>query len=177
MNKREKENFVARMKDRLERAEATFLVDYQGLNVEAMNKVRRELRKNGTEFYVVKNRLLALACQDTGTASIMEQFVGPCALAITYDDKIKPAKVLVDLSKEFEKLQIKAGQISGKPMDAQKVKKLAQLPGRDELISQILSAMQAVPASFVRALNGVLLNFLNVLKAIESKKSESAESE
>ena len=63
MNKEEKEIFVAGMKDRLQRAQATFLVDYQGLNVEAMNRVRRELKKTDTEFQVVKNRLLRLASQ------------------------------------------------------------------------------------------------------------------
>ena len=57
LNRKEKEIFVADMKDRLQRAKATFLVDYQGLNVEAMNKVRGELRKIDSELYVVKNML------------------------------------------------------------------------------------------------------------------------
>lgn len=170
MNRKEKEDLVAHMKDQLERAKATFLVDYTGLDVKAMNRVRWELKKNGTEFYVVKNRLLGLASQDTETASIKEHFTGPSALAITYDDIATPAKVLVDLSKDYDKLDIKAGQISGRPMDGEAIKRLAELPGRDELLSQVLSAMQAVPSSLVRVLNGVLVNLLNVLKAIETKR-------
>lgn len=170
MNRSEKEIFIADMKSRLEKAEATFLVDYQGLNVEAINQLRRELKKIGTEFQVVKNRLLKLACQGTDTESIQESFKGPCALTITYDDIVAPARVLIDLSKDYKKLEIKIGQISGKPIDSDTIKKLAELPGRDQLLAQILSAMQAVPASLVRVLNGVVVNFLNVLKAIEASK-------
>ena len=170
MDRREKEIFVADMKDRLQRAQATFLVDYQGLHVEAMNRLRKELMQIGTEFQVVKNRLMKLACQDTETESLREHFVGPSALAITYDDIVAPARILADFSKDNEKLEIRVGQLSGKPMDSGAIKRLANLPGRDELLSQALSAMKEVPTSFVRVLNGVLVSFLNVIKAIEIAK-------
>jgi len=171
LKREDKEIFVAHMKGRLQKAKAIFLVDYQGLNVEAMNKVRRELKKIDSEFFVVKNRLLKLACQDTDAESIKEHFVGPCALAITYDEVIAPAKALVGLSKDYGKLDVKIGQMSGRPMDSNAIKRLAELPGRDALLSQVLSSMQAVPSSLVRALNGVVVNLLNVIKAIETKKN------
>lgn len=172
MDRREKEVFVADMKARLQRAKATFLVDYQGLHVEAMNRLRKELREIGTEFQVVKNRLMQLACQDTETESLKDHFEGPCALAISYDDIMAPAKLLVDFSKDNEKLDIKVGQMSGKRIDLDAIKRLSELPGRDELLSQMLSAMKEVPTSLVRALNGVLVNLLNVLKAIEVTKED-----
>lgn len=169
MKRSDKEIFVADMRDRLQKAQATFLVDYQGLDVKAMNRVRKELRESEIEFLVVKNRLLKLASKETTTSSIEEHFTGPCAIAITYDDIIAPAKVLVDLSKDYEKLEIKRGQMHGQPLDLDAIKRLSRLPGRDALLAQVLSAMQAVPASLVRVLNGVLISFLSVLKAIEAK--------
>jgi len=174
LERHEKEAFVSDMKNRLEKAQATFVVDYKGLDVEAINRLRGELRKIGTEFCVVKNRLLKLACLETETESIKEHFQGPCALAITYDEVIEPAKILIGFEKEFEKLTIKIGQMSGKPMDATAIKRLAELPGRDQLLAQLLSAMQGVPSSFVRVLNGVLINFMNVLNAIGSAKEEES---
>jgi large subunit ribosomal protein L10 len=57
-------------------------------------------------------------------------------------------------------------------LDLDGIKMLAKLPGRDQLLAQVLSAMQAVPTSFVRVTNGVLGNFMNVLKAIETAKQE-----
>ena len=173
MKKSDKEAFVEDMKGRLEKARATFLVDYQGLDVEALNKLRGELRKVDAEFQVVKNRLLKLASQETETGSMKEHFVGPCALAISYEDMVAPAKVLVNQSNELKNLEIKVGQISGKIMDFDGIKKLAQLPSRDVLLSQVLSAMQGVPASFVRVLNGTAVKLVNVLKAIEEQKGEN----
>ena len=172
MDKDTKKAFIDQMNERLKKAQATYVVDYQGLDVESMNQIRNELRKIDTEFYVIKNRLLKLASKDTDTESIADQFVGPCAIALTYDDVVAPAKVLVDLEKDLDKLDIKVGQTSGKMMDLDGIKKLAKLPGREQLLAQVLSAMQAVPTSFVRVTNGVLGNFMNVLKAIETAKQE-----
>jgi large subunit ribosomal protein L10 len=115
---------------------------------------------------------LKLASKDTDTELILDLMQGPTAIALTYDDVVAPAKALVDFAKKFKDLEIKGGQISGKQIDISSVKKLAALPGRDVLLAQTLSVMQAVPTSFVRVLNGVTGQFMNVLKAIEEKKSE-----
>lgn len=172
MDKKDKGILIEEMNDRLKKAQATFVVDYQGLDVESMNKIRGELKKIGVEFYVIKNRLLKLASKGTDSESISEQFVGPCALAITYDDIVAPAKALVDLDKDLKKLDLKVGQMAGKLMDVDGIKQLAKLPGREQLLSMVLSAMQAVPTSFVRVTNGVLVNLMNVLKAIETAKQD-----
>jgi len=173
LDKKNKRILIEEMNDRLKKAQATFVVDYQGLDVESMNKIRGELRKVDVEFCVIKNRLLKLASKDTDTEAIAGEFIGPCALAITYDDIVAPAKALVDLEKDLKELDLKVGQMSGKMIDLDGIKKLAKLPGREQLLSQVLSAMQAVPTSFVRVTNGVLVNLMNVLKAIETEKESN----
>ncbi|MBW2066269.1 MAG: 50S ribosomal protein L10 [Deltaproteobacteria bacterium] len=172
LNREEKRVFVEDLHSRLKKAEATFLVDYKGLDVESMNSIRRELRKHNTDFKVIKNRLLKLASRETESAILEKYFSGPNALAIAYEDAVAPAKVLVEGMKEEKHLEIKAGQIGGKIMSVDAINRLAELPGRDELVAQVLSAMQAVPASLVRVLNGVLVQLMNVLKAIEGEKAE-----
>jgi len=158
------------MKGRLSKAQATFLVGYQGIDVETINSIRGELRRLNTDFRVVKNRLLKLASQDTETACLKDYFVGPCALAITYDDVVGPAKILVEKNRKLEHLKLKVGQIGGKVISVEEIKRLAELPGREVLLGQVLSAMQAVPTSLVRVLNGVILKLLYVLKSIENQK-------
>jgi large subunit ribosomal protein L10 len=174
MDKQEKEQFVADLRSRLERAQGAFLVDYQGLDVEALSRLRSELRRVGAEFQVVKNRLLKLAGKDNETGLIGDYMRGPSAIAITYEDVAGPAKILRDFAKEFSQLEIKGGQISGKIVDDNAVKRLAELPGKDQLLAQALSAMQAVPGAFVRVLNGLLGQLMNVLIAIEGEKRKSA---
>jgi large subunit ribosomal protein L10 len=172
MKREEKENLVGELNGRLKKAQGTFLLHYQGLKVEPMGRLRRELRTVETEFQVVKNRLLKLASEGTGTASMTDAMEGPSAIALAYGDPSASAKVLVRFSSELEPLKIMKGQISGKPMDLEGVKRLAELPSREVLLAQTLSAMQAVPASFVRVLNGIPLKFLYALKAIEAQKAE-----
>ena len=173
MNKQGKKELVDNLHERLGKAQGSYLVDYQGLGVESMNRLRRDLRQVNAEVEVVKNRLLKLASKDTDTELILDLMQGPTAIALTYGDVIGPAKALVDFAKEFKQLEIKGGQISGKQVDVAGVKQLAALPGREALLGQVLSVMQAVPTSFVCVLNGIIGKFMNVLKAIEEKKSES----
>lgn len=172
MDKEAKKKLVADARGRLEKAKGVFLVDYKGLNVEATNRLRNELRKVNAEFQVTKNRLLMLACQETDTEVLADYMQGPTAIALAHDDLVGPAKVLVDFSNNFKQLEIKFGQMSGKVIDREAIKKLAELPGKDILLAQVLSGMQAVPAALVRTLNGVIVNMLNVLKAIEQQKAE-----
>lgn len=172
MNRQDKKELVDNLHERLQKAQGSYLVDYQGLEVESMNQLRRDLRQANAEFAVVKNRLLKLASKDTDTEQILDLMQGPTAIALTYGDVVAPAKALVDFAKKFKNLEIKGAQISGKQVDVPGVRQLAALPGRDVLLAQTLSVMQAVPTSFVRVLNGVTGQFMNVLKAIEEKKSE-----
>jgi len=173
MNKDEKVKFIDKLHGRLEKAQGAFVVDYQGLKVGEMNRLRGELRKVNAEFEVVKNRLLKLASRGTETESIIDHMRGPSAVALTYEDVVGPAKALVDFAKDVKKLKIKVGQISGRAIDENGVKDLAGLPGRDVLLAQTLSVMQAVPTAFVRALSGVLTNLMNVLRAIQEQKETS----
>jgi large subunit ribosomal protein L10 len=172
MNRQEKDKFVVGLRRRLEKAQGTFLVDYQGLNVEVLSRLRKELKKVDAEFQVVKNRLLNLASQETDTALLKDHLRGPSAIALTYGDVVVVAKILVNFDKDFEFFKIKTAQISGKVINAAAVERLARLPGRDVLLAQALSAMQAVPASLVRVLSGIIAKLLNVLKAIESEKGK-----
>jgi large subunit ribosomal protein L10 len=172
LDREEKELFVKTMNERLQKAKATFLVDYKGLDVDAMNGLRGKLRGVDTEFQVVKNRLLKLACRETESAILTERLVGPCAVVISYEDAVAPAKVLVEQSKASDHLSVKAGQISGKVIESDGIKRLADLPSREVLLSQALSAMQAVPGSLARLLNNIAVGLLNVLKAIETQKGE-----
>lgn len=171
LDRKEKEKVVTNLREGLGRAYGTFLVDYQGLNVEALTRLRRELTEANIEFKVVKNRLLLIACQKTDTAVLKDYIAGPCALAITYDDVVMPAKVLTKLSQDYEALEIKIGQINGKIVELPAIKRLAQLPSREVLLSQLLFSLSSVPAFFVRTLSEMLRKLVNVLEAIERQKA------
>ena len=170
MERSAKEKTVTDLRERLERAYGIFVVDYQGLKVEELTRLRRELKEAEIEFQVVKNRLLAIACRDTDTAVLTNHLTGPCALAITYDDVVAPAKVLTKFTEDYEKLKIKIAQIQGNIVEAPGIKRLAQLPAREVLLSQVLYALSGVPTSFVRLLSEVLRRLVTALEAIKGQR-------
>lgn len=172
MDKQEKTALVSDLSSRLERSTGIFLVEYKGLKVQELNELRFEIKKSEAEMQVVKNRLLKLANQKAKTGLLDEHLKGPTAIALTYEDQAGLAKILLEFAKKNKAFFVKSGQISGKVIDTDGIKRLAALPSRDIMLAQTLSTMQAIPTSFVRVLNGVLMQLLNVLNAIKEDKDK-----
>ena len=165
-----KKKIAEDLHDRFSRSAIIVVTDYKGLNVAAMNDLRRKLRAEEVEYQVVKNSLLVRAADDTEAALIKEHFKGPSAVAISYEDPVAPAKVLTQFAKENDKLEIKVGVLNGKVLDANAIKALASLPAREVLLAQLLATLNAVPTSFVRVLAEIPRSMLNVLTAIRDQK-------
>ena len=170
MKREDKEKVVQTMREKFERSKVVILTDYKGLDVAAINDLRRKLRQADVEYKVVKNTLIARAADGTDMDLIKAYFKGPSALALSYEDPVAPAKVLMDFSKENHALGIKIGVMDGKVIDEKEIKALSALPSREVLLGQALSAMNAVPTSLVSALNNVPVKLLNVLQAIGREK-------
>ena len=159
------------MHDKLSRAQAVFLADFRGLNVEKATRLRNELRKSDIEYRVVKNTLLELASRDTDKASLAAQFAGPTAIALSYADPVAAAKVLSKFAKEQNTVfKLKGGVLTGKPMTVADIQALADLPSREVLIAKMLGSMQAPASNFVRVLAAVPGGFVRVLDAIRAQK-------
>jgi len=156
--------------DRFAKSAIIVVTDYKGLDVTSLNDLRRKLREANIEYQVVKNTLLVRAAEDTEVALIKDYFKGPSAVAISYDDPVAPAKVLTQFAKDNDKLEIKVGVLNGKVLDAQAIKALAILPSREVMLAHFLSALNAVPTSFVRALAEIPRSLVNVLTAIKDQK-------
>ena len=170
MKLEEKQQITKDLHDRFARSAIIVVTDYKGLDVAAMNDLRRKLRAEAVEYRVVKNSLLVRAADDTEAALIKKHFKGPSAVAISYEDPVAPAKVLTQFAKENDKLGIKIGVLNGKVLDVNAIKELASLPGREVLLAQLLATLNAVPTSFVRVLAEIPRSMLNVLTAIRDQK-------
>ena len=174
MDIQKKKQIAEDLKGRFEKSTLVILTDYKGLDVAAMNALRRKLREANTEYQVVKNSLLVRASEGNAVALIKDQFTGPSAVALSDDDPVAPAKVLADFVKENKKFEIKVGVLNGKLVDVDGIKALSSLPSREVLLAQVLSAMNAVPTSLVTALADVPRRFVNVLQAIKDQKEAQA---
>jgi large subunit ribosomal protein L10 len=170
LNLTTKKEFVEALHARLSDVEIALIVDYKGLDVEALTNLRNELRKEGAQLEVVKNTLLSMASEGTSVSVIKEFLKGPNAIVTSTEDPVAPAKVLTNFAKDNEKLEIKIGAMNGQLLEIEEIKALAKMPPKEILLGQLLSVMNAVPTSMVRVLSGVPRSFLNVLNAIGEEK-------
>jgi large subunit ribosomal protein L10 len=152
LKRAEKEQWVASIREQLQSAEAIFLVDYRGLTVAEVNRLRKRLRLASSQFQVVKNTLLKRAAEGTDSAALAEHFTGPTAIAVARTDAVAPAKVLTEFAKEVPKLELRVALLKGRPLTPKEVDQLAKLPSLGELRSKLLGLFQAPAGQLVRLL-------------------------
>jgi len=170
LNISQKKEQVKRLAKEFLESEISILVDYKGLDVLKMTDLRAQLRNEGIQMEVVKNTLLERASEGTDAALMKDFYKGPNAIIISKDDPVAPARILSKFAKDNDKLEIKAGALSGKLLTIDEINQLAKMPSRDELLGQLVRTLNAVPTSFVTVLSGVPRAFVNVLNAVKNQK-------
>jgi large subunit ribosomal protein L10 len=171
LNREEKTQSVAALKEKIQKASITLLADFKGMKVNELNDLRRELRKSEARLQVVKNTLAKIAVKDTEFKALGEYFRETVALVTGEGDPVAPAKVLVKFAKDKETPKIKAGYLSGEIMKSSQVEALSKLPSREEMIAKLLGSMQAPAQNWVNVLAAVPRQWVTVLAAIRDKKS------
>ena len=96
MSKEAKKNYVEEMKKNFTDNESVMIAQYQGLNVNELDSLRKELRKKGILFKITKNRITKIALKETPKKDLEKYFTGPTAPAIS-SDPISTAKILKKL--------------------------------------------------------------------------------
>ena len=145
------EEISAAIKD----AQSVVLVDYRGLTVEQDTKLRKELREAGITYKVYKNTMMNFAFKGTDFEALAPFLEGPSAVAISSTDATAPARVIAKFAKTAKELEIKAGVVEGQLYDAAGMAAIAEIPGREELLSRLLGSMQSPITNMARVLNQI----------------------
>jgi large subunit ribosomal protein L10 len=173
MKREEKKEAVLGLQERFSRSKMVILTNYKGLNVEKTDRLRRELREISVEYKVVKNSLLKLASKGTDLELMDSFFIGPTALALSYDDDpISPARILTNFSKDYPDLQIKTGVLNGTMIDSSQISSLASLPSQKILLGKLLGSFISTLSGLMGVLSGVLRKFVHVLEAIKAEREK-----
>ena len=174
MNRSEKAVVIDAIRSRSEQASFAALTDFKGMPVEEMTRLRVSLREAGGEYHVVKNTLARIALTGGAHDAIKDKFHENCALALGFNDPVAVAKALSDFAKQSKLFKLDCASLDGHYMDAEGIQTLAKLPGREQLLGQLLGTMNAVPTNFVSLFANMLRGLLYALKAIEEKKGAEA---
>lgn len=173
MNRAEKAAIVAGLRERLARLPHVYLTDFTGLRVKQVTDFRRRLRAAGLEYVVVKNTLAQRALAEASVTGLGEPLAGPTGFVFA-SDPVTAAKIIADFQKEAEALKIKVGLVDGRPVTPAEVQRLARLPTRLELLSQLAGGLQAPLQGFVGALNGLLVQWVGALEALRQQRADAA---
>jgi len=170
--RQQKETELQYLQEKLKAAKSVIFAGASKLTVSDTEGLRRSLREQGGEVKVAKKRLLALALEKEGMPKAdTANTKGNITLAFGIEDEVSPAKVFANFAKDNENLVILGGILEQQYIDATRVKALASLPSRDELIAKTVGTIKAPISGFVNVLAGNLRNFVYVLNAIKETKN------
>jgi large subunit ribosomal protein L10 len=176
LNKAQKQELVRDFNERFKANPSLFVVEYKGLSVKDMEKLRRRLKKARADFRVTKNSLLKIASRGTEIEKIKDLFDGPTAIAICNENPVSVAKVFTESIKELPILKLKGGIVEGKIIGIDEVSKLSQLPSREVLLAQFLGLLSSPISNLMGTLMELqrrLLYVLNAVKDIKEKKDKN----
>lgn len=163
----EKQAIVAGLTEKVKKASAGVIVNYEGITVEEDTALRKECRESNIDYSVVKNTLLRFAFNSNDLNELDGLLNGTTSLALCDEDVVAPARVMCDYAKKLEgKFEIKGGFMDGKVVDLDTIHALAAIPALPILRAQVLGTMLA-------PITGLAV----VLKQIAEKQGEGAPAE
>ena len=151
-----KKQAVAELSEKLGAAITGVVVDYKGITVSDDTALRKELRENGVQYFVVKNSILKRAVEGTDLGDIANVCEGTTAIAISNEDYTAAARILCKFADSHDNFNVKSGFLDGKVVSVETIAELAKLPSREVLLATVLSAFQAPIAAFARAVQAIV---------------------
>lgn len=174
MNKSEKAVIIESIRVKANDASLAALTDFKGMTVEELTGLRVRLRQAGGEYHVVKNTLARIALTGGKHDVIKDKFHENRGIAFAFDDPVQVAKALSDFARQSKLFALRDASLDGKEMSPDQIEALAKLPGREQLLGQLLGTMNAVPTNFVSLFANVIRGLLYALKAIEEQKAKAS---
>ena len=171
MKRPQKENLVTSLKESLQNAEGSFLVNYRGLSVSQLEELRGQLREHKGRMQVAKWRLMRIATKGVDGMSDFEATLGDQVGLVFADQEVAPiAKAIVEFAKKNDALEVLSGFFEANALTADEIKALASLPSRKVLLGQVAGTLQAPIAGMARGLNSLLTKLVIALSEIEKQK-------
>lgn len=178
MRRADKESFVQDFRSRIEKAPVVYLTDFTGLDVNSMTTLRHALKRSGAEYVVVKNRLAKRALQELDDyPDLASALTGPTGVIFGYEGAVEPAKAVADFAEEHEDRPVfKLGVLDRSLLEAEEIERLAKLPPREALLSELVGALQGPMTMLAGALQAKLQEASGLFRALKEKKEQEEES-
>ncbi len=135
----QKKKVVEEIVGKLKKSESVVIFQYQGMTVEEISALRKELKTVNAEVKVYKNTLLKKAADELNIN--LDAFLeGPNAILFG-ESLLEPIKIVSEFAKKNDKLDIRVGVISGNVADVSVIKEYASIPSREGLLTMLAGGM------------------------------------
>ena len=165
-----KQAVVAELREELARSRTLIVSEYRGLTVKEIAEIRRSLRKQDVTYRVIKNRLMKIAAADSVGSAIDSLLVGPTAIAFG-DDEGATAKAVIDAVRPYKQVRITGALLGQRTIDGDGVSRLAALPSRDTLLSQLAGAFAAPLATTAGLFDAPLRDVAGLVTALADQRA------
>ncbi len=170
--KQQKHEAVGSLTTGMKQAKGIVFANFQGLTVAKAEELRKNCRKENIEVLAAKKTLVRKALEEAGIMGVDKSiFDGGVATFMGMNDEVVAAKIVNDFAKTNDIVKLFGGVLEGKFIDARMVKNLASLPGKQQLLGQVVGTLNAPIVGFVNASAGILRGLYNVLNAYKDKKA------
>ncbi len=174
MVKKEKKDKVEAIKKLFDAHDGLIFTDHTGLSVEGSVMVRDKLAENDACLKILKNTLALIAAKDVfKDLDLADMLKGPTSVVAGGEELAEVAKIIKDFAKDHGTLEVKGGILESKILSAENVKKIADLPSREALLTNLAVSLNAPMVKLVTALSGVPRNLVMVLEAIKQEKEKN----
>ena len=180
MERSDKDKEIKFLGDNLKGAPITLCADYRGLTASEITTLRQELSGVGSVGKVVKNTLARRSidkvlkeAEAAEVEKLRELFNGPSMIIFAgADQAVASAKVVAKFKKDNEKFELKGGWFEGAFLDDKGIEALSKMPSKEELLSQLLSVINAPATKVVQLLNAPATKLVGTLDAHKNNLSE-----
>jgi large subunit ribosomal protein L10 len=176
MNRAEKTKQIEALSDCFTKAQIAVCADPRGLTVAQVTALRREIRAAGGTTKVVKNTLARLSARHAlkeKKAGEVDRFVsslkGPTLIVYSFSDPVGPTKVLAKAAQSFECFKLKGAFLDGAFLGSSDVEALSKMPGREEILGQLLRLINTPATNLVRLIGAPATQVVRVIDAYREK--------
>ena len=171
MIKQSKIDEVQNLKEKFSEKGNFILTNYSGTQVKNLSVLRRKLREKEADYKVVKNNLLKRALSDSGYVNMDDYIKGPLGVAFVKDEIGEVAKVLKEFAVENEKFSFSAGVLDKVVYSQEQIKRIADLPSKDVVLSQLLSVINGPARGIAVGTNQIMASLARGIKAVAEKNA------
>ncbi|MFZ3054917.1 MAG: 50S ribosomal protein L10 [Minisyncoccales bacterium] len=171
LTRNQKQNIINDLESKIEKQKSIVFMDFTGIKVKELAKLREGLKENGSEMKVAKKSLMEIALKNKGVELDSKKLEGEVAMVFGYEDEIAPSKAVYQFSKENQKAKILGGFLENKFYEMADVIKLAELPSKEQLLGMLVGTLSAPATNLVGVLSGNMRKLVFALSQIKEKKA------